>query len=525
MNFTRRLSILALGLVAFPLLAAPPVLTIFDPPGGQRGSTIDVAFTPTDTVKVWSSSPNVIVEPSKTKGKFAVRIAPDASPGVVWLRAFNDQGASNLRPFIVGNLPEIAEKSPQKIDVPACVINGKLSKTNEVDSFSMPMKKGQTLVASLLANRVLRSPMDAILQVVSADGFVLDQNHDFDGLDPQITYTVPNDGVYTVRVFCFPSQPDTSIRFMGGDLYQYRLILSREAFADHAMPLAVTKVKPSPVNIVGWNLSDDVKQLPVVGTPDDEDVVSLFHPKLPNSIGVRLEPHATWNATDAEFLKRTEPLATPFSLTGRIDKSNAMNVFPFVAKKGQPLLIEIESRTIGLSLTPVLRILDTTGKVLQRAEPSALDQDTKLTFQPPADGVYRIEVSDHYREGGPRFVYRLRVAVPQPDFALTVASDRFTITPGKPLEIPVTIVPTNGFKGDIALTAEGLPEGVKATVTKSDAKIITLQFVADKGGINAPFRIVGRTKTMPEVVRTARVKLADLDESLPYLWVHAPEKK
>ena len=43
------------------------------------------------------------------------------------------------------------------------------------------------------------------MQVLSSDGFVLEQNHDYHGLDPQVVFTVPRDGTYIVRVFAFPS--------------------------------------------------------------------------------------------------------------------------------------------------------------------------------------------------------------------------------------------------------------------------------------------------------------------------------
>src|SRR4029079_2714160 len=119
----------------------------------------------------------------------------DAVPGLHWLRAHNAEGASGLRPLFIGTLPEVMEKEPN--DEPktaqllnqSSVVNGKLSRSGDVDCFAVALKKGQTLVASLEANRTLRAPMDAILQLVSADGFVLDENNDFHGLDPQLAFT------------------------------------------------------------------------------------------------------------------------------------------------------------------------------------------------------------------------------------------------------------------------------------------------------------------------------------------------
>ena len=50
--------------------------------------------------------------PRRRKGKFKVAVAKDAVPGVYWLRAYNAEGASGLRPFLVGTLPEVMEKEP-----------------------------------------------------------------------------------------------------------------------------------------------------------------------------------------------------------------------------------------------------------------------------------------------------------------------------------------------------------------------------------------------------------------------------
>ena len=141
---------------------------------------------------MWASGKGLSVEPGKDSGKFAVKVGADAVPGTYWLRAFNNDGASSLRPFSVGKLPEIMEKEPnddpkkaQMLDGPA-IVNGQLAKPGDVDCLAIAAKKGQTLVASLEANRTLKSPMDGVLQIVSTDGFVLEQNNDWHGLDPAL---------------------------------------------------------------------------------------------------------------------------------------------------------------------------------------------------------------------------------------------------------------------------------------------------------------------------------------------------
>ena len=96
----------------------------------------------------------------------------------------------------------------------------------QLTTYLQNLRQPITLVASLDAQRSLASPMDGVLQVVSDRGFVLAQNNDYAGLDPQVTFRVPTDGRYVVRVFAFPATPDASVRFGGGDRFLYRLTLT-----------------------------------------------------------------------------------------------------------------------------------------------------------------------------------------------------------------------------------------------------------------------------------------------------------
>ena len=66
----------------------------------------------------------------------------------------------------------------QKVERLPVVVNGRLGKRGDVDTFEVELRKGQTLVAALEGHGRLGSPMDGVLQVVSADGFVLEQVDD-----------------------------------------------------------------------------------------------------------------------------------------------------------------------------------------------------------------------------------------------------------------------------------------------------------------------------------------------------------
>ncbi|MBM3980367.1 MAG: pre-peptidase [Planctomycetes bacterium] len=486
-------------------LAAPPTLTSLHPAGAQRATTVDV--TPTGALdantKVWAGGTGVTVD--VVNGKLKVAVAKDAVPGTYWVRAHNAEGASAARPFIVGTLPDLAEVEPNddykkaQFVERACVVNGKLEKAGDVDCFAVALKAGQTLVASVEAHHTLRSPMDAMLQIVSADGFVLDENHDWCGLDPQIAFTAKKDGTYIARVFALPAQPDSSVRHFGSDLCTYRLTLTTGAFADFALPPLVSTDKPV-TELRGWNLTPAVQKALAFARVEGEDLMTVHAEDIANVVRVRTDPR--------------------FCTFGTIEKPRGEARLALTTTKGRPVTLVAESRTHGLAANPVVRVLDADKKELARAVPGKLNGDTTLTFTPPADGPYRAVVTDLYGGGGPRHVFLLRTLW-EPDYELTVTADRFTVAPGKPAQIVVKVLRLRGLNKPVELVAEGLPAGVKAEVVqlaKPDPNAVTLSLTADRPASGA-FRLVGKVKDDPKLTRTARYLMADFEATTPDLWV------
>jgi hypothetical protein len=233
------------------LLAAKPEVTGLYPAGGQIGQTVEVEVLGklgTAPAHVWCDREGISALATKDGKKLTVTISPEAAPGICWLRVWNAEGVSVLRPFVVGRLPEVLEKEPnetlsaaQSVEASGCVVNGKLHKSGELDTFKITLKKGQTLVADVLANQVLGSPMDAVLQITSAKGFLLAQADDSLGFDPRLAFTAPEDGEYFARVFAFPATPDSSIRYAGGADYLYRLTLTTGPYVRLTLPLSSTR--------------------------------------------------------------------------------------------------------------------------------------------------------------------------------------------------------------------------------------------------------------------------------------------
>jgi hypothetical protein len=351
--------------------------------------------------------------------------------------------------------------------------------------------------------------MDGVLQLLSADGFVLEQNDDYHGLDPQIAFRASKDGTYLVRVFAFPSVPDASIRFAGKENFVYRLTLTTGPFVEYTYPLSVSREGPAMVDLVGWNIPDDMRRFPV--TPKGEGPLKLFDPRIANLFSVHVESQrAIVKATDRETPQK---IVMPVTITGRLDRPGDIDIYEINAKKGEKLLFRIESRTLGFPLDPILRLQGPDGKTLAQAKAAAIGTDASLNYTTVQDGTHRLEVSDLHGEGGVRYVYRLRAGPIAPDFELKVASDMFSLSPGKPLEIPVSITRVGGFNQDIKLSIEGLPKEVSVMTT---AKAITLK-LSDKTAFAGPIHIVGTAKDA--TTRRARAAVAELGRTTDSLWL------
>jgi len=214
--------------------AEPPTPKHPFPAAGTQGTTVSVTVggkIDPWPAKVWVDAPGITFKPAAAKNKFDVEIAKDAAPGPHFFRVFNDAGASAPRFFIVSGDPELADtepndafKSPQKIEKLPVTINGKLNKSEDVDSFAVALKKGETLAASLEAY-VLMSTFDGLLRIVDERGTQIAFNHDHRTLDPSLTWTAPRDGVFVVQVMGFVYPATSDVRLTGGDSCVYRLHL------------------------------------------------------------------------------------------------------------------------------------------------------------------------------------------------------------------------------------------------------------------------------------------------------------
>ena len=488
----------------------PPAIDRLFPPGGQRGTSLEVKLTGKagdGEVKLHSEADSITWALGEKRDTATMIIAPTARGGVHWLRYSNPSGATELKPFVVGLIPEVTETEPnnriaeaQQAALPAVTINAVFEKARDVDTFAVPLTKGQTLVAAFLGNDILNSPMDAVLQISNARGTVVDQNNDDTSLDPRLTFTAPSDGTWYVRAFAFPSAPNSTIAFAGGADYVYRLTLTTQPVVEHTTPV----VKPPgdgevTLNVHGWNLAASTTALPAGSSTLDAGLA------LPFTVPASDLPVVVESQLPAERI-----LTLPVAVSGLIAPEGT-DAYLINATKSQQLSFSVQARRYGSQLDPVLSIQDKDGKPLAEADDiNGENPDAELSFTIPVDGQYRIVVSDRYQHVSEQFFYVLRCEETKSSFDVEVKTTAFTVPTDKPLEIPLTISRRNGFAEAIDFKIEGLPEGLTAECPRSEKDGDSSKAVTIKISGTAKASFSGAIKIVAESVDTKLQKPASL---------------
>ena len=137
-----------------------------------------------------------------------------------------------------------------------------------------------------------------------------------------------------------------------------------------------------------------------------------------------------------------------------------------------------------------------------------IGKDSKLTFDPPADGEYIVRVEDVRGLGGNDFGYHLVAREPKPDFAVMLSSENLNVPRGGTAIVTATIGRLDGFEGPVDISLEDLPAGVSATPVRVEPEVYAADLVvmADESApaVSDPtWKVVGRARVGDrEIART-----------------------
>lgn len=448
--------------------AEVPQLTMLFPAGGQIGTSVDVVAQgkfPVWPLKAWTDSPHIQWTCQAESGKLQAVIGPDAEPGLHWLRLFDDNGATAVRPYLVGTAAEASEVEPndsvaeaQAVPQLPFAVQGMLNKQADVDLYAVQLAQDQLLAATLDSHKWLNSPADASLQILSSRGFILEENLDHVGLDPYLEFTAPHAGTYLVRVFGFPATPNSNVAFSGGSDWVYRLRLETQS-----APLS--------------SALDFAKQSEL--TAESTQVASDAHTTAQEALAVEL----------------------PARLSGTIVEPKQTDFISLETRANAHYRFSVLARDCGSTLDPTLALYDAAGKELKRIDDVGQNRDPLLDWKSPADGPLIVSISDFHHRGGETFGYFLKIEERKADFSLSTSSDLFHTNVGKELEIEVTIVRELDFAEPIAVSVEGLPSSVNCPAVESvhgsdSAGKVKLKLTATVP-LQMPLKIVARVAATP----------------------------
>lgn len=446
---------------------------------------------------------------------------PDAPLGPHLVRAWNAEGASELKWFSVGSLPETDEVEPndelgktQALDkLPLC-INGRLDKAGDVDSYTVKLAAGQTLVGIVEAYS-LGSGVDMLAHVVDDQGVRVLTASDSRNLDPVVVYKAPKAGLYTVQLAGFAHPPQANVQFAGAASIVYRLHLSAGPVVTEMYPAAVSMAGKTDVESRGYNLDAKSARQTVAAIQGHalDEIITLpaANAVQPLQAVVRDKAALVEKEPNNE-IGEAMPLKLGDCAGGHITAKDPMDRYVLQAKKGDRVNLRVFARQLGSALDPVLQIFNAEGKSVINIDDVGENADPQTLWTAPADGAYQIVVQDRFGHGGDNFSYLLEVTPPVMTFEATLADGKpLTLEPGKTAGIKVTVKPVNGFKEPLVIRIANLPAGVHAAEApvpeKGGETEVKLTAAANAAGSQGPIQVSVWTKAEPASFRLATFSL------------------
>jgi WD40 repeat protein len=144
-------------------------------------------------------------------------------------------------------------------------------------------------------------------------------------------------------------------------------------------------------------------------------------------------------------------------------------------------------------------------------------KDSRLVFDPPADGDYRVRIGDARGQGGPQHAYRLTVRPPRPGFTVSINPTTPKVAKGAAASMSVAVDRIDEFDGPIELHLENLPPGFSAPDTTIPAGENATSFaLAARADAEIPanrprIKLIARAKVNgEEVVREVAVSMPQI---------------
>jgi hypothetical protein len=429
--------------------------------------------------------------------KATISAAPDTKTDLHGFRVITDTGTSNMRLFSVSALPSVAEVEPNSEFAQAqtitnnCTVEGVVL-NEDVDYFAVELEQGQRLNVELegLRHSYLYDFFDPYVAIYDANRFEITANDDsvFLQQDCLCSMVAPAKGRYIIEV--------RESSFGGNERARYRLHVG-----DFPRPVAILPAGGPPgqpltatcIDLLGnqWTETFDMpaesptKTHAVWSTQNQQVAPSPNRIRVSNMPNVlETEPNSDYNAIPA-----AHPL--PVAFNGILETENDRDYWVFEAKKDQQLDVQVFARSpLRSQVDPVLQIFKVGGGGLAGNDDNG-GPDSYLSFRVPEDGKYAVCVSDHLGRGGKHFVYRVEVAVAQPEVGTSVneleryVSQVVNVPRGSRMAIETNLVRKN-VGGEGRIDVPDLPPKMNHSdgLCAADLGTIQMLFRADADATN-----------------------------------------
>ena len=376
-----------------------------------------------DGARLWTSFPADVQITSDPNAKDPAQItckltlSAGVPTGLGGIAVATPAGLSDVLYVMIDELPSAADNgnnhavaTPQDVSLPAA-IDGACDGTL-ADYFRFTAKAGQRVSCEVVATR-LGHDFDPVVRMLDAAGaeLLLADDDPSGGADPRFVFTAPADGQYTLELADNRYKP-------GG---RYRLRLGDFPIVTTPLPLIVPAGAATKVSFSGPS-AEGLAPLTVLAPQLDRPHVLSFAPRGESSQAAGWTMLGVTNLPVVVESAATTPASFPGVVCGMLSQPGEEDNYEFTAAKGAALALRAITRSAGSAAIVRLRLLDAAGK--QLAESAVTDGDEPmLSFAIPADGQYKLAVSELAGRGGPDFTYAVEGRI-GPQFSLLLKNDK-----------------------------------------------------------------------------------------------------
>ena len=405
---------------------------------------------------------------------------PDTVPlGPIGLWAATNAGPMTPSVILVDDLPAVPDNGGNhsletaQVIPDSVVIDGK-SDGARLDYYRFQVRENQALTIEALT-QCIESAMDPVIRLLTPEGeTVLLADDDGVGSECRLRHQFTRAGDYIIEI-------KDSGYVAGGS---YHLRIGNFPLTSHCFPLAVQRGKSTLVGAESFG-NDLLPENQIVEQEWKLDVGGNLAFRFPSGTA------SAWrriHVSDApQYVEGNEesPLTFPVGISGRLLKSGEADEYAIAGVKDANVRFQSRTRSLGSRALLKMQLVNGQNEVVAESKVGDTDEwifDCKF----PADGVYRLRVSDLLGRGGEGFGYYVDV-MPAGSVELAFKPDaktreEFIIEPDTGACVLEMQVKRFGYEGELQLEFSQPVEGLRILNPRVPAKATSakVHLVADQ---------------------------------------------